>query len=337
MSQSSSIYARKAIAQAPPSLDRARLFAMCKLEPDAPADLSTMVAEADYVRLLETIAAAEAGAPRAHIKLGASIRCEDLGAVGLSWKSSPTLLDGWDRAQRFVGVVTRVRALELTRGETDTEIRFLRLTDEGPVGAKLSNEATFASFTAICREASGRHFKPARATCAHEFIGDKVFLEDYLGCEVQDRAGFNAVVIENAELERPNAVGDDAISRFFDQRIEEMLAEINTDIPVSLRVKSEIGKNLCGGVPKLSDVARAIGMSARTLQRKLSEESAVFQDLVDEARRELAERLLRTTRYPLVEIAFLTGFAEQSGFTRAFKRWSGKTPRSYRIGAGQTR
>lgn len=319
------------------NLDRGELFAICQLDMDAPPDLTTMVAEEDYVRLLETIAMAEEGLPRAHIKLGASMRCEDLGAAGLAWKSSPTLMDGWDRAQRYVGVVAGVRALEIVRGEETTEIRFLRLTDEAPVGAKLSNEATFASFTAICREAANRHFKPVQAFCAHEFIGDKAFLEDYLGCSVKDRAGVNAIIISNEELALPNAVGDNAISRFFDERVEEMLAEMNARIPVAVQVKSEIGKNLSGGVPKLSDVARALGMSARTLQRKLSDEGAVFQNLVDQARRELSERLLRTTQYPLVEIAFLTGFAEQSGFTRAFKRWAGETPRSYRLGSQTVR
>ncbi|MEO0688955.1 MAG: AraC family transcriptional regulator ligand-binding domain-containing protein [Pseudomonadota bacterium] len=333
MAQSSSIYARKAIAQAPDHLDRAELFAICKLDMSAPPDLATMVAEEDYVLLLETIALAEDGLPKAHIRLGTSMRCEELGAVGLAWKSSPTLRDGWDRAQRYVRVVAGVRAFEVVQGEETTEIRFLRLTDEAPVGARLSNEATFASVTAICREASGRHFKPVHAFCAHEFIGDKAFLEAYLGCPLEDRAGINAVVISNAELALPNAVGDDAISRFFDERLEEMLAEATTSLPVAMQVKSEIGKNLSGGIPKLSDVAGALGMSARTLQRKLSDEGAVFQELVDQARRELSERLLRTTQYPLVEVAYLTGFAEQSGFTRAFKRWAGETPRSYRLGS----
>ena len=337
MPQSSSIYSRKAIEQAPKHLDRAELFAICKLDMDAPADLATMVAEEDYVRLLETIAQAEEGRPKAHIGLGASLRCEDLGAVGLAWKSSPTLMDGWDRAERYVGVVAGIRALEITRNQETTEFRFVRLTDEAPLGARLSNEATFATFTAICREASGRPFKPHRALCAHQLIGDRDYMEDYLGCPVEDRAGINAMIISNSELALPNAVGDDAISRFFDQRIEQMLAEIDIVVPVAMQAKAEIGKNLSGGVPKLSDVAKAMGMSARTLQRKLSEEGAVFQELVDQARRELSERLLRTTQYPLAEIAFLTGFAEQSGFTRAFKRWAGDTPRSFRLSATSAR
>jgi len=153
-----------------------------------------MVAEKDYVRLLEAIANAEDGLPKAHIRLGMSMRCEDLGAVGLAWKSSPTLLEGWDRAQRYVSVVVGVRALELTRGEESTEIRFLRLTNEAPKGAKLSNEATFASFIAICREASGRPFKPVRALCAHEFIGDQANEHD-LEWAAQDSVELCAVKI----------------------------------------------------------------------------------------------------------------------------------------------
>lgn len=331
MPQSSSIYARKAIAQAPAHLDRAELLALCKLDEGEPADQAERVAEENYIALLARIAEAEDGPPTAHIRLGASIRCEDLGAVGLAWKSSPTLAEGWDRARRYVGIVAGVRALEIARREQTTEIRFLRLTDEAPVGARLSNEATFASFTAICREASGRPFTPVRALCAHALIGDQPFLEDYLGCPIEDRAGMNAMIVSNEEMARANIVGDDAISRFFDEQLDAILAERQADLPLPLKVKSEIGKALSGGIPKLSDIAGKLGMSARTLQRRLSEEGAVFQNLVDQARRELAERLLRTTSYPLVEIAFLTGFAEQSGFTRAFKRWSGETPRSYRL------
>jgi len=74
-------------------------------------------------------------------------------------------------------------------------------------------------------------------------------------------------------------------------------------------------------------------MSGRTLQRRLSDRGYSFQKVVDEARRELAERLLKGTEYPLAEVAFLTGFSEQSAFNRAFKRWAGQTPRSFRLEA----
>ena len=72
-------------------------------------------------------------------------------------------------------------------------------------------------------------------------------------------------------------------------------------------------------------------MSGRTLQRKLAEQGHSYQSLVDAARRELAERLLTDSKHSLAEIAYLTGFSEQSSFNRAFKRWAGQTPRSFRI------
>lgn len=333
MSEVSSLYAHKAIAQAEASLDRHALFALCGLNARAPLNASIMIPEARYVALLEAIAEGDGTAPAFHVRLGASMRCEDLGAVGFAWKSSRTLRDGFERAVRFVGIVARVRTMDIVTGPAVTQIRFRRLSDETRLGARLSNEATLATFTAICREASGRPVKPIGALCTHDFVGDRTAMEDYLGCSLEDRADTHALIFDNAELARPNAVGDDAISRFFDAQLEEMLIRIDAERSLSMRVRSEVVKNLSGGVPRLSDVADAVGMSARTLQRKLADDGEVYQALVDRARRELAERLLRTTDYALAEIAFLTGFAEQSGFTRAFRRWAGETPRSYRLGA----
>jgi len=77
-------------------------------------------------------------------------------------------------------------------------------------------------------------------------------------------------------------------------------------------------------------------MSGRTLQRRLSEQGYSYQTLVDESRRELARRLLRQTDFSLIEVTFMTGFSEQSAFTRAFKRWAGQTPRSFRVDAQAT-
>ena len=80
----------------------------------------------------------------------------------------------------------------------------------------------------------------------------------------------------------------------------------------------------------MAEIARDMGLSARSFHRRLSELGVSFQTLTEETRRDLAEGLLRDNKHSLAEIAFLTGFAEQSSFTRAFKRWFGVTPASYR-------
>jgi AraC-like DNA-binding protein len=95
----------------------------------------------------------------------------------------------------------------------------------------------------------------------------------------------------------------------------------------------QISQSLSQGIPTVSNIANYFGISGRTLQRRLSDRGYSFQSLVDESRRELAERLLKESEYPLAEVAFMTGFSEQSAFNRAFKRWAGQTPRSFRIKA----
>lgn len=102
-------------------------------------------------------------------------------------------------------------------------------------------------------------------------------------------------------------------------------------IDLAGRVRRVVADTLSDRVPTLSAVASDIGLGPRTLQRRLSDSGHSFQGIVDLARKELALRLLRETELGLAEIAFLTGFSEQSGFTRAFKRWAGQTPRSYRL------
>lgn len=96
------------------------------------------------------------------------------------------------------------------------------------------------------------------------------------------------------------------------------------------KVRQQIVRGLDSGKVTREDVASGLHMSARTLQRRLDENGIVFSDLVDEVRRQLASHHLRANELTLTEIGFLLGFAEQSSFTRGFKRWTGKTPKEFR-------
>lgn len=80
----------------------------------------------------------------------------------------------------------------------------------------------------------------------------------------------------------------------------------------------------------MADIARSLGLSARSFHRRLSEHGLGFQTRTETTRRELAEGLLRDPRYSLTEAAFLFGFAEESSFMRAFKRRVGRAPARYR-------
>ena len=87
------------------------------------------------------------------------------------------------------------------------------------------------------------------------------------------------------------------------------------------------------GSPRLESIARTLAMSPRTLQRRLADDGVVFNDVLDEMRLRAAKRYLAKRDVAGAEVAYLLGFAEQSSFNHAFKRWTGQTPTEYRRAA----
>jgi AraC-like DNA-binding protein len=100
------------------------------------------------------------------------------------------------------------------------------------------------------------------------------------------------------------------------------------------RVRERIRSQLASGSARKGAIARELGLSPRTLDRALARRGTSFRLLVDDVRRELAERCLREGRSSLGEIARSLGYADPANFTRAFRRWAGQNPLSYRRKGG---
>ena len=110
------------------------------------------------------------------------------------------------------------------------------------------------------------------------------------------------------------------------ERLESLEIAADPMTPVRVAVREQ----LTDGPPKLDAVAKAVAMSGRTLQRRLREAGTSFQDLVDEERRSAARAYLGDRHLAVAEIAYLLGYSEASAFVRAFKRWTGMTPKQFR-------
>jgi AraC-like DNA-binding protein len=95
-------------------------------------------------------------------------------------------------------------------------------------------------------------------------------------------------------------------------------------------VRRAMADALSHGDPNVRAIGRRLGLSPRTLQRRLGESQASFQGLLAEVRRDLAEQYLRRPDLSIGEVGFLLGYADLSSFHRAFRRWSGNTPRERR-------
>lgn len=330
MGKITSLFVRKVTNATDNSVDKDALLRSVGIDPDSPIDPSHMVADTDYYDFLERLAAIDGNATSIPLRAGAAMGCDDYGAFGLAWKSAANIRGSYERTERYARVLTSVASYEV---ESTGEGAFLHLHRSGErrLGMRLSNEATIASIASLSRQVSTREFKPIAVYFKHPAPDCIAAHEAYFECPVHFDSDKDALLVSSETLQTPNKQGDESISQFFDSHLEAELAKFEDSSTLDKRVRIQVSQSLSEGVPMISDVAKRLCMSGRTLQRKLSEQGYSYQKLVDESRRQLAERLLRQSDYSLAEVAFLTGFSEQSAFTRAFRRWEGQTPRSFRI------
>lgn len=323
------LFARKVIDAAGPDMDRVALFSRLGLTPDDPPGVKRMVPDADYYALLEEIAAALPDATDFPLRVGASMRCDDYGAFGMAWKTAPTLRGSLERAERYARLLTSVAEHKV---QDDPRGAFFRLHRAGArrLALRLSNEATLASAMAIMREVSPEPLTPLEVHIQHAAPRSIEGHEAYFGCPVRFGSDRDGILLGHLDLARGNRLGDAALSRFLTPHLEEELAAVARETSFEQVLLRRVSDHLSAGPPRAAAVARDMGMSERTLHRRLAEEGLSFQGILEKARRRLAEGLLVQSDHSIAEIAFLTGFSEQSSFTRAFKRWSELTPAAFR-------
>jgi AraC-like DNA-binding protein len=331
-----SIFARRMVQAAGASVDARALLRSVGLDPDDDLDVTQMIAEGAYYDLLERIASEMDDAHELPLRVGPLMRPDDYGALGLAWKSAPTIRESLERVERYCRLWTDNLTYEI-RDHDDGILFVVHRDGERRLGMRLSNEATIASATSLIRQTSSARFRPREVRLKHGAPETTSAHERYFGCPVHFGGGEDALSISSEALARPNRLADDGISRFLLSHLEAEITSVGTETPIETLVERVVSRSLSEGVPRMADVARRLGMSERTLHRRLSERELSYKALVETTRRRLAETLLDASAYTLSEVAFLTGFSEQSAFNRAFKRWSGLTPATYRKRAPETR
>jgi AraC-like DNA-binding protein len=329
MGSVTSIFARRMVQAAGKSVDGAALLRSVGLDPDSSLDVTQMVADEAYYDLLERIASQMSTPHELPLRVGPLMRPDDYGALGLAWKSAPTVRDSLERVERYCRLWTDNMTYEI-RDHEDGVLFFLHRAGRRRLGMRLSNEATVASATSLIRQTSSTRFRPRAVHLKHRGPESTSAHERYFGCPVHFGADKDALSISADALARPNHLADDGISRFLLAHLESEIESVDIEDAVESRVRNVVSRSLSAGVPRMADVARRLGMSGRTLQRRLAEKGLSFKMLVESTRRQLAQNLLHESTYSFSEVAFLTGFSEQSAFNRAFKRWAGQTPTAYR-------
>ena len=160
----------------------------------------------------------------------------------------------------------------------------------------------------------------------HAPLGPRDEYARLLGVPVQFEAATASAVFDDELLATPCRGHDPNLYRVVRAHAELLLERLPRDPSMRGQVRRLVLGVIAQGEPEMATVARTLGTSERSLQRRLQEEGTSFREVVDEARRELALGYLGDRRLAVSEVAYLLGYAEAGAFVRAFKRWTGRTP-----------
>jgi len=155
--------------------------------------------------------------------------------------------------------------------------------------------------------------------------------EEYFGCEVLFDQDSNKLVFTSEDLDTRSLKADKSINMFMMVRLQEKAEGIEISASKLLSDAHNLIKEaLPSGIPFAVEIGKHLGMSTRTLSRRLVEKGNTYRQLLQETQHQVSSELLTNTTETVSEIAFQTGFSEQSAFNRAFKRWTGLSPVEFR-------
>jgi AraC-like DNA-binding protein len=256
----------------------------------------------------------------------------DLREVGLLYyvmASSQTLGDALNRVARYSRITNEALVFGYREGNNLT----LSLSYSGVPRHSDRHQIEFCMFGTlrICRVLTGQNLVPQHFSISHHRSESVPEMARFVGATVTFGADSDEFALNVDARGLPLVHSDNYLNDLLLKYCEAALARRRAGMPqLRTRVENTISSLLPHGRVLAEDVARSLGMSKRTLARKLSAEGLNFNEIFQELRRDLAVRYLDDRKLHVSKIAWLLGFREVSAFTHACKRWTGKTPSEMR-------
>ena len=256
----------------------------------------------------------------------------DLREVGLLhyvMASSHVLGDAFRRAVRYSTTINE--GIVLTYRETrGVSILF----EYSAVARHLDRHQIEFWVTALvrsCRQLTGRRLSPQRVQLTHRRHEDRSELDAFLGVNVEFGASVDEILMHVDVKDMPVVGADPYLNDLLVGFCEQALAQrVSRSGPVRVQVENALAPLLPHGKARMPEIAEKLGMTQRTLARRLAAEGVSFANVLEQLRSDLARRHLEDPSLSMSQIAWLLGYQETSAFTHAFKRWTGRAPREMR-------
>lgn len=292
----------------------------------------------NYVALMR-VAKTMTGDPALALHYGEAVNLAEISILGLICHASGTMMDAFVQMNRYGRLVVEAE-------HVDAEDRFqLRRRDGGlwlvdnrqiPSDFPELVETTFALMVCGTRPFGDTPFVKA-VHVTHPDPGYRAEYESILGAPVFFDRDWNAMLIDEAWLTHRIALQPTYVFGILSTHADALMRELEQARTMRGRVERLLAASLHTGEVSMDRIAEAMNMSRQTLLRRLKTEGANFEQVLDELRRTLAQHYLESRKVSVNETAYLVGFSDPSAFTRAFKRWTNKTPGRYRADAGSLR
>ena len=301
------------------------------LTPEEAQDPAIRLEVRSQIKILE-LAAEELQDEWLGFHLARSFDLREIGLVYYVVASSSQLADALRNAERYSqinneGVRLRFRMQDGTAAISLDYVNVDRQADRHQI------EFWLVTLVRICRQVTNSRFSPLRLKTRHFRNKTPAEVKAFFGVDIEFGADADEICLPQT-IALLSVVGrDEYLNELLRRYADEALARKRRERPMVRSMAEDIlSKQLPHGRVTASEVARRLGMSSRTLSRKLAEEGTSFAEVLDQLRTALAKRYLHDETLPVSEIAWLLGYREVSSLTHAFKRWTGMTPRRFRSG-----
>lgn len=295
--------------------------------PDVDSDKLARYPVAQWKRLLE-LAAQRLDNPRLGLELGQQVSTGLFGVLGYVLMACPNLGAALQRLQQYHRLVYDVNPLSLFAQGDNLVLSWG--VERGRPGA-LVDEFAITALVQFARDITGREVALQQLSFVNPAPPDLGPYQAYFNAPVSFSQAETRLVFANAVLALPLRQPDATLLGILEAQLQEQLQALGAERSLEKQVREQLLRGCAEGEADLQHVAAALCMSSRSLRRHLAEAGLSFKTLLEETRFFLARQYLADPRLQLAEISLLLGYSSQSAFNRAFSRWTGQTPRQYRL------
>jgi AraC-like DNA-binding protein len=250
-------------------------------------------------------------------------------ALGFAWMASSSLKDAFKRSVRYSRMLNTVLIMRLEEKEEAYEFN-IDIDPGHPRPADEASDAGLAIILLMCRMSYDESLAPVKVYMSRAINECDQRYRDYFRAPIEYSSEKTGLVFDKHVIEKQLPTGNADLALSNDRLISEYLARLDhEDIEMQVRVK--LIELLPSGEANEEKIAVQLNLSQRTLQRKLREVGTNYKNILEQTRRELATQYMSSSLLTISEVTYLLGFSETSNFSRAFKRWNGVSPSTYRL------